>query len=283
MLALMKIVETKSALKAHRATLSGRVGFVPTMGALHAGHMALVEAAREASDHVIVSIFVNPTQFGNPEDLEKYPRELSDDLAKLEAAGVEMVFTPKSAEMYPAGADTYVETPRLATMLMGALRPGHFRGVATIVTKLFNLVRPDMAWFGLKDYQQVLVIQQLVRDLELPVEIIGHPTLRDPDGLAMSSRNLRLTPADRAAAPILSKALQEASAWLKAGLTPDALCEKVTTFIQSEPRANLKSVDLRNAETLDALPDEPITQPVVLLLAAEFGGILLIDNAVLSG
>ena len=278
----MKVVHSKSNLRAARALLPANTGFVPTMGALHAGHMALVEAAQAASDAVVVSIFVNPTQFGNPEDLAKYPDTLEADLAILKAAGVDLVFCPTAAQMYPDGADTIVETPKLAGMLMGALRPGHFRGVATVVTKLFNLVQPARAWFGQKDYQQVLVIQQMVRDLELPVEIVAHPTVREPDGLAMSSRNLRLGADDRAASVVLSQALGAAQTMASQGATPRQIVDAICAQISTEPRATLQSVDLRDATDLSELPDAPLTAPAVLLLAADFGPVLLIDNAVLT-
>jgi len=278
----MKVVHTKSDLRAARALLPANTGFVPTMGALHAGHMALVQAARAASDAVVVSIFVNPTQFGNPEDLAKYPDTLAEDLAQLEAAGVDLVFCPTAGQMYPEGADTIVETPKLAGMLMGALRPGHFRGVATVVTKLFNLVQPARAWFGQKDYQQVLVIRQMVRDLEIPVEIVAHATVREPDGLAMSSRNLRLTAEDRAASTVLSQALDAAQIMAIQGATPDQIVEKVSAQITAEPRATLQSVDIRGAEDLSELPDTPLASHAVLLLAADFGPVLLIDNAILT-
>lgn len=279
----MEVVKTKSALRSARASLKGQTGFVPTMGALHAGHMALVEAARDRCAHVVASIFVNPTQFGNAADLEHYPQTLADDLDKLEAAGVDLVFVPNAAEMYPPDADTFVETPHLANILMGALRPGHFRGVATVVTKLFNLVRPDMAWFGAKDFQQVLVIKRMVADLEMGIDIIAHPTVREADGLAMSSRNLRLDPDDRHAAAILYQALQTAQATAAKGASANAIMDAARTVIAREPRASLQSLDLRDATSLQELPAEhALSAPAVCLLAAEFGPVLLIDNMVID-
>ena len=279
----MEVVKTKSALRSARASLTGQTGFVPTMGALHAGHMALVEAARGRCAHVVASIFVNPTQFGNAADLEHYPQTLADDLDKLEAAGVDLVFVPNAAEMYPPDADTFVETPHLANILMGALRPGHFRGVATVVTKLFNLVRPDMAWFGAKDFQQVLVIKRMVADLEMGIDIIAHPTVREADGLAMSSRNMRLDPDDRHAAAILYQALQTAQATAAKGASANAIMEAARTVIAREPRASLQSLDLRDANSLQELPAEhALSAPAVCLLAAEFGPVLLIDNMVID-
>lgn len=278
----MKVVTTKTDLRAARAQLPGRVGFVPTMGALHAGHIALAEAARAACDSVVGSIFVNPTQFGDAADLANYPSTLEADLEKLEAAGTDLVFVPSVPEIYPEGADTIVETPRLAGMLMGALRPGHFRGVATVVTKLFNMVRPDAAWFGQKDYQQVLVIRQMVRDLEMGVEIVGHPTVREADGLAMSSRNTRLAPEDRAASVVLYRALIQAQAEARRGGPAQALVSAAAQIITAEPRATLRSIDLRCADSLDALDmTQPLQGAAVLLVAAEFGPVLLIDNMVL--
>ena len=279
----MEVVKTKSALRSARASLTGQTGFVPTMGALHAGHMALIDAARGRCAHVVASIFVNPTQFGNAADLEHYPQTLADDLDKLEAAGVDLVFVPNAAEMYPPDADTFVETPHLANILMGALRPGHFRGVATVVTKLFNLVRPDIAWFGAKDFQQVLVIKRMVADLEMGIDIIAHPTVRDADGLAMSSRNLRLDPDDRHAAAILYQALQTAQATAAKGASANAIMEAARMVIAREPRASLQSLDLRDANSLQELPAEhALSAPAVCLLAAEFGPVLLIDNMVID-
>ena len=279
----MEVVKTKSALRSARPSLKGQTGFVPTMGALHAGHMSLVEAARGRCAHVVASIFVNPPQFGNAADLEHYPQTLADDLDKLEAAGVDLVFVPNAAEMYPPDADTFVETPHLANLLMGALRPGHFRGVATVVTKLFNLVRPDIAWFGAKDFQQVLVIKRMVADLEMGIDIIAHPTVREADGLAMSSRNLRLDPDDRHAAAILYQALQTAQATAAKGASANAIMDATRTVIAREPRASLQSLDLRDATSLQELPAEhALSAPAVCLLAAEFGPVLLIDNMVLD-
>ena len=278
----MDILKTRADLVAVRKTLSGSIGLVPTMGALHAGHMALVQSARAACDHVIVSIFVNPLQFGNPEDLETYPDTMAQDLALLAEAGVDFVFAPSPDEMYGHARDTFVETPRLAGMLMGALRPGHFRGVATVVTKLFNLIRPDFAWFGEKDFQQVQVVRQMVNDLEMGVEIMAHPTVREADGLAMSSRNLRLTPQDRAAAVVLHQGLLHGQRLAQAGAAPRRIRREVRGMIQAVPLAQLETLDLRDAETLMPIPDRRLQRPAVLLLAATFGKVLLIDNAVLQ-
>ncbi len=283
----MDICTTKAAIRARvrdwRAA-GRRVVLVPTMGYLHAGHMALVARAREDAGpegRVIASIFVNPTQFGPTEDLATYPRDPARDTGMLEAAGVDAVFIPEVSEVYAPGAQTIVETTELAGILIGKLRPGHFRGVATVVTKLFNIVQPDTACFGEKDYQQLAVIRTMARDLDMPVRVIGVPTVREPDGLAMSSRNVRLTPEDRAAAPVLNAALTEAEALARDGVTASRLRSHVRARLEAEPRADVQSVDIRDAETLAALSG-PLTRPAVLLLAVRFGAVLLIDNRVVG-
>lgn len=257
------------------------VALVPTMGYLHAGHMALVERAKSEGQRVVTTIFVNPTQFGANEDLSTYPRDEARDLAMLQAAGVNAVFLPEVAEIYPEGAQTIVETTDLAKILIGKLRPGHFRGVATVVTKLFNIIQPDVACFGEKDYQQLCVIRQFTRDLNIPVRIVGVPTVREADGLAMSSRNVRLTPEDRAAAVILSRALTQAADLAKTGITASRLRAWVAAHIQSEPRADLQSADIRDAQTLRSISG-PLKAPAVILLAVKFGAVLLIDQRVVT-
>ena len=252
---------------------------VPTMGYLHAGHMALVARAKAEGARVVASIFVNPTQFGEGEDLATYPRDPQRDLAMLRDAGVDAVFLPEVSEVYDRAAQTIVEPTALARILIGRLRPGHFRGVATIVTKLFNIVQPDGACFGEKDYQQLVAIRTIVRDLDIPVRIIGVPTEREPDGLAMSSRNVRLGAADRAAAPVLNTALTEAEALARRGATASRLRAHVRARLAAEPRADVQSVDIRDAETL-APVSGPLARAAVLLLAVRFGSVLLIDNRV---
>lgn len=280
----MHVHTTKAAL---RDTVRGwrhageSVALVPTMGYLHAGHMALVSRARNEGQRVVTSIFVNPTQFGPNEDLATYPRDPDRDLAMLRAAGVDAVFMPDVAEVYAQGAQTIVEATDLSRILIGRLRPGHFRGVATVVTKLFNIVQPDVACFGEKDYQQLCVIRTMVRDLDMPVRIVGVPTMREPDGLAMSSRNIRLTPGDRAAAVVLSRALFQAEEMAKTGITASRLRAWVAAHVQAEPRADLQSADIRDAETLDSVSG-PLTAPAVILLAARFGKVLLIDQRVVT-
>jgi len=275
---------TRDAVRARVGALKRdglRVALVPTMGYLHEGHLSLVRAAAEAADRVIVSIFVNPTQFGPNEDLATYPRDEERDLALLEKEGVDAVFMPSVEEMYGAGGDTYVEVPGLSGILQGALRPGHFRGVATVVTKLFNIVRPDIAVFGEKDYQQLTIIRQMVRDLDMPLEIVGHPTVREEDGLAMSSRNVRLTPEQRAQAPVLNKALCAAEDAAAIGADVSDLEALIRTTLETAPEAEIKSIDIRDAVTLADL-DGPLEKPAVVLLAVRFGTVLLIDQRVIA-
>jgi len=251
----------------------GRIALVPTMGALHAGHMQLVAEAQGAYDRVIATIFVNPTQFGNPADLERYPRTEARDIAMLDMAGVDAVFIPTVAEIYPAGDETIVETTHLAGVFHGAVRPGHFRGVATVVTKLFNIVGPDGAFFGEKDYQQLAVIRRMVRDLHMPLRIHGVATVREPDGLAMSSRNVRLAPEDRAAAAVLNRALDAAEARAAQGAPAETLAETlaevVRATIATEPRARLRAVDVVDADFAPA--HGPVTGRIGIMVSAEFG------------
>jgi pantoate--beta-alanine ligase len=280
----VQVITTKSdmrdTVRAWRAA-GETVTLTPTMGYLHAGHMALVSRAKQEGGRVVASIFVNPTQFGPNEDLSTYPRDAERDLAMLRDAGVDAVFMPEVPEIYAPGAQTIVETTELAKVLIGKLRPGHFRGVATVVTKLFNIVQPDAACFGEKDYQQLCVIRQMVRDLDIPVRIIGVPTVREADGLAMSSRNIRLTPEDRAAAVVLSRALTQAEEMAKTGITASRLRAWVAAHIQAEPRADLQSADIRDAQTLQTIAG-PLTAPAVILLAVRFGQVLLIDQRVVT-
>ena len=278
----MKVCRTVEEMRAAVAALRAdgdRIALVPTMGALHAGHMALVTRAGEVADHVTASLFVNPTQFENPEDLSAYPKTIDDDLAKFKSAGVAAVFMPNPDEVYPDGAETIVETTKLANMLHGKVRPGHFRGVTTVVCKLFNICQPDVALFGEKDYQQLQVIKRMVRDLFIPVEIIGVPTVREDDGLAMSSRNVRLKPEDRAAAVVLSQSLALAERMVAGGTNAEDLRAAVTAHITAEPRATVKAVDITDASDLTEATG-PITAPVALMISVQFGDILLIDQRV---
>ncbi|MDG2340510.1 MAG: pantoate--beta-alanine ligase [Paracoccaceae bacterium] len=257
------------------------VALVPTMGFLHDGHMALVNKARGVGDRVVVWIFVNPTQFGNAGDLDAYPRDLDRDLEMLRSEGVDAVFTPEAIEIYPEGAETIVETTRMANMLHGLVRPGHFRGVTTVVTKFFNIIQPDFAMFGEKDYQQLQVIKRMVRDLIMPIEIIGVPTIREADGLAMSSRNVRLDPHDRQAALVLSQALDHAEAMAPTRPTVTELQNQITSLISKEPRAKLEGCDIVAAESLADI-NGPIDGPTAIMISAQVGPVLLIDQRVIS-
>ncbi|WP_084731107.1 pantoate--beta-alanine ligase [Microvirga vignae] len=257
-----------------------RVGFVPTMGFLHEGHRALIAESVARCDITVVSIFVNPTQFGPHEDLERYPRALERDHELCRTAGVSLIFVPNASEIYPPGFQTSVEPGPVAEPLCGAFRPGHFRGVITVVTKLFNIVQPDVAFFGQKDFQQCAVIRQLVRDLNLGVEIVTVPTVREPDGFALSSRNSYLSAADRERARCLSRGLFAAQAAFQAG-------ERDSRTLVETARAQMMEVDclqyleLRDAGTLEAIPGL-VEQPAALCVAAYVGATRLIDNVLLT-
>lgn len=251
------------------------------MGYLHEGHLELVRRAKAECDHVAVSIFVNPTQFGPNEDLARYPRDLPRDLELLEAAGVEFVFIPSAAEMYPPDFSTYVEVQNVTDPLEGARRPGHFRGVATVVCKLFNIVGADKAYFGQKDAQQTIVIRQMVRDLNLPVEIVVVPTVRESDGLAKSSRNVYLTQAQRAAAPVLSRALRRAIEIYEHGADDAAvLREGMHHVLAAEPLAEVEYVSVADPRSLVEIEGR-IREGALLSLAVRFGATRLIDNVIL--
>lgn len=278
----MQVCRDRGAMRDWRAG-AGRVALVPTMGALHAGHLALVARARawleaQGGGKVVASIFVNPTQFGPGEDLASYPRDEENDLALLEGAGCDAVFLPTVDDLYRPGAQTVVEVTGLSRMLMGRLRPGHFRGVATVVTKLFNIVQPQAAAFGEKDYQQLAVIRRMVADLDVPVEILPVPTVREPDGLAMSSRNRRLSPPERAAAPVLSRALDRAQQMVAEGAGLSAIRAELRRIIGAEPLAQVRSIDIRDAATLARIVT--LKAPAVILLAVRLGDVLLIDQRV---
>jgi len=269
------------AVTARLRAAGDSIGLVPTMGALHDGHMALVAEARGAQDRVIASIFVNPSQFGDAADLDAYPRTEAQDIDLLEGAGVDAVFIPDAAEIYPPGDETIVETTHLAHVAHGAVRPGHFRGVATVVTRLFNIVQPDAAYFGEKDYQQLAVIRRMVRDLHSPVAIRGVPTIREPDGLAMSSRNRRLSPDDRAAACVLNRSLDTAEAALRPGVSAEDLAALIRRTIATEPRARLTGLDIVDPSSF-ALLSGPLSGPAGIMISADFGGVLLIDQRELA-
>jgi len=275
------VLETIAAMREARAWMSGSVGFVPTMGYLHEGHITLARRSRLETDHTVVSIFVNPTQFGPQEDFQKYPRNPERDLAMLEAEGVEAVFMPGVSEIYPPDFDTYVEPGRIAQWLEGASRPGHFRGVATVVLKLFNIVQPDRAYFGQKDAQQVAVIKKMVRDLDLALEVVAVPTVREPDGLAMSSRNVYLGPAERQAALCLSRALQSARE-LRAGGEgrAEVLRQAMRSIIEAEPLADLDYVSVADGQTLEELDE--VRPGALVSMAVRVGKTRLIDNLTLD-
>ncbi|HTG91925.1 MAG TPA: pantoate--beta-alanine ligase [Pyrinomonadaceae bacterium] len=258
------------------------IGLVPTMGALHDGHLSLVREARRMCDVVVVSVFVNPTQFGPGEDFEKYPRDLTKDTALLTDYNVDYIFAPTVEEIYPKGFSTYVSVEGLSEQLEGSSRPGHFRGVATVVTILLNTVRPDFAFFGQKDAQQALVIRRLVKDLALDTEIVILPTVREDSGLAISSRNLYLTAEEQQAATVIHRALQAAKNAYKDGeRSAGRLADLVRSTIEDEPRARLDYVSVSDAETLERL-DKLDERPILIALAAYIGKTRLIDNTILN-
>ena len=268
--------EVREALAGGRK--SGKtIGLVPTMGALHSGHETLIQTARKGADVVAVSIFVNPLQFGPNEDYGKYPRALPNDLEMCERAGADVVFTPTVEEMYPLPQLTFTEVTRVSDNLCGAFRSGHFRGVATVVLKLFNIVQPDRAWFGEKDLQQLAIIRRMVLDLNLPIEIIGVPTVREPDGLALSSRNKYLSPTERKAAPVLYRALLEAAARVRSG-DHDArkVREVALAVLASEPLVRVEYVEVVDPEEMQPLSE--ISGPVRIAAAIRIGNTRLIDN-----
>ncbi len=277
----MKIVTSLTDLRSSRALLSGPVGFVPTMGFLHAGHISLVNAARVECASVVASIFVNPTQFGPKEDLARYPRDLPHDLSLLESAGVDLVWTPTDEIMYPSGYQTWVQVEELTQRLEGEVRPGHFRGVTTVVAKLFNSVSPQKAYFGQKDAQQAAVVRRMSRDLDFPIEIVVCPTLRETDGLAMSSRNTYLSPAERQAATILFQGLSAANLAYKSGEhSAEKLRAVVRDTVAAEPLAKLQYVSCADYESLEEL--ETVTGKTLLSMAVYMGKTRLIDNFLLG-
>ncbi len=276
----MKIIRTPRAMTAAMTALQRRgrsVGFVPTMGALHDGHLSLVRAARKRASDVAVSIFVNPTQFGPREDLAKYPRPFARDCRLLREAGVRYLYAPPPGAVYPAGHETYVVQERLPARLCGAVRPGHFRGVLTVVLKLFQVVRPDLAFFGQKDYQQSVVIRRMVKDLDLPVKVVVCPIVREPDGLAMSSRNVYLSAEERAQAPTLHAALRLGRAAIRAGeRSPRKVLGAMRAILAAIPGASIDYVSAVHPDTLEDV--RTLRPPLVLLVAVRIGRTRLIDN-----
>ncbi len=275
----MQIIRNLADLHAHIAALrqqGGGIGFVPTMGALHAGHLALVAAAKARARHVVTSIFVNPAQFGPNEDFDAYPRTEAADAAKLLDAGVSLLWAPPVSVIYPAGHSTRVSVGGLDSVLCGAARPGHFDGVATIVTKLFHQVAPDFALFGEKDWQQLAIIRRMTRDLDMAVEIIGVPTVREADGLALSSRNAYLSADERAAAAALPRALRTAIAAIVAGEEVGDALSTAKAAIMAAGFASIDYLDLRDGESLDIC--DRATQNARIFVAARIGATRLIDN-----
>ena len=276
----MKVIETIADFRKLRLKLEEPVGFVPTMGYLHEGHVALVRRAKEENESVIVSIFVNPTQFGPKEDFKNYPRDTRRDLAMLKPL-TNVVFMPSDKEMYPENYDTWVTPGDIATRLEGAVRPGHFRGVDTVVAKLFNIVQPTKAYFGQKDAQQLLVIKKMAADLNMNLEVVACPTLREPDGLAMSSRNVYLHREQRQAATVLYKALTLAKEmWGQGEKEAGTIRRRMTELIEGEPQGTIDYISVAYPETLKEM--HHIKTPALVSLAVKFGKTRLIDNVVLE-
>lgn len=258
-----------------------RIAFVPTMGALHEGHLHLMRTAREHADTVAASIFVNPLQFNRRDDFDTYPRPMDDDLAMCREVGVDAVYAPTAATMYPEGFETHVEPGSLSEPMEGSMRPGHFRGVTTVVTKLFNAVQPDVALFGQKDYQQLAIIRRMTIDLDMGIDIVGVPTVREHDGLALSSRNRRLSSAERAAAVVVPRALEAAVAAYRAGERSGAALEaRSLELLEGEPAARVEYVEVFDAHTLARLPS--VNGAAVIAAAVWFGEVRLIDNMLLA-
>ncbi len=276
------VLATPAAIRAWRRSRGGSVGFVPTMGYLHEGHLALVRRSVAENDATVASIFVNPAQFGPGEDYERYPRDEVRDLALLEAEGVAAVYLPVAADLYPPGFQTYVTVEDVSRRLEGEARPGHFRGVATVVLKLLNAVEPDRAYFGRKDAQQLRVVRRMARDLDLAVEIVPCDIVREPDGLAMSSRNVYLSPGQRAAAPVLSRALFEARSLFANGeVRADVLRETVRSIVSTQALGTVEYVSLADDETLEEVTGT-LQRPAVLSLVVRFGQTRLLDNVELT-
>ncbi|HVN71992.1 MAG TPA: pantoate--beta-alanine ligase [Desulfomonilia bacterium] len=280
----MDVITTVTAMKAYVKAIKQRgetICLVPTMGYLHAGHLDLMREGKSLADHLIISIFVNPTQFGPNEDLGKYPRDFDRDKRLSEGVGVECIFYPDASEMYPKGYSTYVNVEGITGKLCGIARPTHFRGVTTIVAKLFNIIEPDVSVFGEKDYQQLVVIKRMVGDLNMKVKIIAHPTVREEDGLAMSSRNKFLSPDQRKSALVLSHALIKAKGLVKHGEYDAAKIRQMAIdMISSTPEAVMDYVEIIHPDTLECI--ESIDSKAVMALAVKVGNTRLIDNMVLK-
>ena len=279
--AAVDVIREIVELKARRLSWARPVGLVPTMGSLHSGHIELVRRAREASATVVASIFVNPTQFGPSEDFERYPRAFERDLQLLVSAGTDVVFAPSRAEMYPSGFSSWVQVEEISEPLEGASRPGHFCGVATVCNKLFNIVDPDVAYFGQKDAQQLAVIRKMIRDLDMNLQVVAVPTVREPDGLALSSRNAYLDPKQRLAAVVLFRALQAAREMRRNGCgDAAALTRRMVDVIEAEPLAQLDYAAIVDPRSFR--PIESFHFPALAVLAVRFGATRLIDNLLLE-
>ena len=277
----MKVIKTIAEIRRIRSSLPEPLGFVPTMGYLHEGHLSLVRRARADNASVVASIFVNPTQFAPSEDLNKYPRDLDGDLSLLEKEGVDAVFVPSADEMYPPHFSSLVEVDKLSRRLEGASRPGHFAGVTTVVAKLFNIVQPTRAYFGQKDAQQAIVIKKMVADLNMNLEVVTLPTIREPDGLAMSSRNSYLSAEERQAALILYRALMLAKGlWSQGKTDAEKLRNEMARLIGREPLATIDYISIADNETLEELKE--VKTPALVSLAVKIGKTRLIDNLVLE-
>jgi len=277
----MEVVETLADLKRERRHLKGPVGFVPTMGALHEGHLTLVRRAKKENASVVVSIFVNPAQFGPKEDLARYPRDVPRDLGMLGKEGADLIFVPNARVIYPEGFNTWVEVEKVTERLEGERRPGHFRGVATVVNKLFNMVEPDRAYFGEKDAQQLVVIKRMVADLNMNVEVVPCPIIREWDGLARSSRNVFLSPEERKAATVLYRSLKLAEdMWEKGERNAARIRSEVTALIKKEPLAEISYVSIADPDTLVEL--DTIKGKALASLAVKVGKTRLIDNVTLG-
>jgi len=278
----MKVIERVSQFKTARNQLTGTVGFVPTMGALHEGHRALVRSARTENINVIVSIFINPTQFGPSEDFAAYPRNAKRDIEMLQKEGVRIAFMPTPEDIYPEGFNSWVEVKGITDKLEGKARPGHFKGVTTVVAKLFNIVEPDKVYFGEKDAQQLAVIRKMMNDLNINTQLVACPTVREPDGLAMSSRNARLSPEERKAAVVLWKALGLARSQWEEGQRDAAQMRKtMTTLIEKEPLAKIDYISIADPQTLDEV--DIVGKTALVSMAVYMGKTRLIDNIVLGG
>ena len=276
-------IHTIQEMLTMRAATTTKVGFVPTMGYLHEGHLSLVRKARKENDVVIVSIFVNPTQFGPNEDLSRYPQDIERDIVLLKEVGVDIIFTPNAESMYPERFQTYVDPlGLLVTEVEGAIRPGHFRGMATIVLKFFNIIKPTNVYFGQKDAQQALIVEKMITDLNLPITFNVEPTVREKDGLAMSSRNVYLTPDERKAAAVLYKALEKGKEIFDKNLDKnvDIVRDAISEILVSEPILSLEYIEIRNSQTFEK--HNKLAAPSLMLIAVKIGKTRLIDNFLLQ-